>query len=57
MLCRKDVDKMTLDEAIEHAEEQSCKLGCTECGKEHKQLAEWLKELREIRKSREYEGR
>lgn len=57
MMCRKDVDKMTLDEAIDHAEEQSCKLGCTECGKEHKQLAEWLKELREIRKSREYEGR
>ena len=45
---------MTLDEAIKHAEEQSYKLGCTECGKEHKQLAEWLKELKEIRKCRYY---
>ena len=31
---------MTLDEAIKHCEE---KIDCTECGQEHKQLAEWLK--------------
>jgi hypothetical protein len=37
---------MTLDEAIQHAEEQAYKLGNCECGKEHKQLAEWLKELK-----------
>jgi hypothetical protein len=37
---------MTLDEAIKHAKEQACKLGNCECGKEHKQLAEWLKELK-----------
>ena len=40
---------MTLDEAIQHAKEQACKLGCTECGQEHNQLAEWLEELKELR--------
>lgn len=39
---------MTLDEAIEHCEEKS-KCG-TACGMEHKQLAEWLKELKVFRK-------
>lgn len=34
--------KMTLDEAIDHCE--SC-IDNTPCGQEHKQLAEWLKEL------------
>lgn len=34
---------MTLDEAIQHCEERA---DCTECGTEHKQLAEWLKELK-----------
>lgn len=34
---------MTLEEAIIHCEE---KADCSECGKEHKQLAEWLKELK-----------
>ena len=39
---------MTLDEAIKHCEE---KAQCgTACGMEHKQLAEWLKELKIIRK-------
>lgn len=38
---------MTLDEAIEHCEEKAkC---CDSCGKEHKQLAEWLKELMTLR--------
>ena len=41
---------MTLEEAIEHAKSQAIKLGCTECGKEHEQLAEWLKELKEYKK-------
>jgi len=40
---------MTLDEAIKHAEEQADKLGCSQCGEEHRQLAEWLKELRQRR--------
>lgn len=36
---------MTLDEAIEHAEEvaSSCE---GQCSLDHKQLAEWLKELK-----------
>lgn len=38
---------MTLDEAIRHAEEKAC--GNTECAEEYRQLAEWLKELKEYR--------
>lgn len=34
---------ITLDEAIKHCEE---KADCSECGKEHEQLAYWLKELK-----------
>lgn len=54
-----EVEKMTLDEAIKHAEEvallneNTCKLKPNldlkmhrECAEEHRQLAEWLKELR-----------
>ena len=41
--------KMTLEEAIKHAEFQAIALGCTECGKEHRQLEEWLKELKKYR--------
>lgn len=39
---------MTLDEAIQHAEEVAMS-GCTECHKEHGQLAEWLKDYREMK--------
>ena len=35
---------VTLDEAIKHAEEKAC--GNTGCAEEHRQLAEWLKELK-----------
>ena len=47
---------MTLDEAIQHCEE---KAQCgTDCGMEHKQLAEWLKELKTLReKVKELEDR
>ena len=38
---------MTLDEAIQHCEEKS-QCG-TACGMEHKQLSEWLKELKTLR--------
>ena len=38
--------KMSLDEAISHAEE--C-VNDTPCGQNHRQLAEWLKELREVK--------
>ena len=39
---------MTLDEAIKHAEERAS-LSCDECAEQHRQLAEWLKELRQYR--------
>jgi len=38
---------MTLDEAIEHAEERAC--GNDQCAKDHAQLADWLRELRRAR--------
>lgn len=49
---------MTLDEAIQHSKEVAkkerdkfLKVGdeyiCSECGKEHEQLAQWLEELKE----------
>ena len=39
---------MTIDEAIKHCEEVADSK-CDACGAEHKQLAEWLKELKEIK--------
>ena len=36
---------MTLDEAIQHAQEQTCS---DACGQEHAQLAEWLCEYRDM---------
>ena len=39
---------MKLEDAIKHAEEKS---GSCECGKEHAQLAKWLKELTALRAS------
>ena len=40
---------MTLDEAIQHCEE---KAECGDaCGQEHKQLADWLKELKQAREN------
>ena len=55
---------MTLDEAIKHAEEvakekeeqaweaqlQEEYITCKDCAKEHRQLAKWLKELKQLRK-------
>lgn len=46
----KDAKPMTLDFAIEHAEETAKRKAGTECGSQHQQLADWLKELREYRK-------
>lgn len=40
---------VTLDEAIQHCEEIVCEHN--ECASEHKQLAEWLKELKELKES------
>ena len=38
---------MTLEEAIKHCEEKACKKD--QCAFEHKQLAEWLMELKAYR--------
>ena len=46
---RKTETLMTLDEAIEHCKGKSC--DNTLCSKEHKQLAEWLTELKGYRVS------
>ena len=44
---------MTIEQAIEHAEDTAISaIGC-ECREEHKQLAEWLRELVERRKAPE----
>lgn len=46
---------MDLDSAIQHAEEAAARMAAScdakeqECGKEHQQLANWLKELRTLR--------
>ena len=40
---------MTLEEAIMHAETVSKELADCKCATEHKQLAEWLKELQSLR--------
>lgn len=42
--------KMTLDEAIVHAKELSeSQSVCVDCREEHKQLAEWLEQLRDYK--------
>ena len=40
--------KMILDEAIKHCEEVADSK-CDECGAEHRQLAEWLRELKQMK--------
>lgn len=40
---------MTLQEAIQHSLERAA-LDCSECAKQHEQLANWLIELRDIRR-------
>lgn len=47
---------MTIDEAIKHAEivaEANKSANCIECAEEHQQLADWLKELKALRKEKE----
>lgn len=39
---------MTLDDAIKHCQQVANESEC-ECANEHKQLAEWLKELKKFR--------
>jgi len=49
---------MTLDEAIKHCEEVADGLTeqgkCAECAAEHRQLAEWLKELKQLREQTQW---
>jgi len=40
---------MTLDEAIQHCQEKVC--DNSECSQEHRQLAEWLTELKQYREN------
>ena len=42
-------EEMTIDEAIAHSEEVAATAKCKQCAKEHRQLANWLKELKEKR--------
>lgn len=42
---------MTLDEAIQHCLDVA-ESECSECAKEHRQLYNWLVELRELRKEK-----
>lgn len=44
---------MTLQEAIDHALKKANQLGNCECANEHLQLAEWLKELQDIKTEKE----
>ena len=47
---------MTLDEAIAHAKELSeSQSVCEDCREEHKQLAEWLEELKQYKEENQPE--
>ena len=51
---RMEINKMTLDEAIEHLEDsiKNKEFSCESCKEEHKQLLEWLKELRNLKEKK-----
>ena len=40
---------MTLDEALKHTKDKVKELGNCKCGEDHKQLMEWLIELKELK--------
>lgn len=40
---------MTLEEAIQHCNDKAAELNGTACGIEHKQLRDWLEELKKFR--------
>lgn len=46
-------ERMTLDEAIEHLEDslKNKEFSCEECKDKHRQLLEWLKELKSYKKN------
>lgn len=47
---------MTIEEAIQHCHEVAAK-DCTDCGKEHEQLASWLTELQVLRAAQYEKGK
>lgn len=47
---------MTLDEAIKHSLEVVKSNTCTECKSDHKQLADWLKELKQLKETSIIQG-
>ena len=59
MYCNDDFksegESMALEEAIKHCNEIA-EDRCDECGMEHRQLAEWLKELQVYRKEQNHEN-
>lgn len=38
-----------IDEAIQHCKEKAIENSCSQCGRDHEQLAKWLAELKEYR--------
>ena len=52
-MATKFTNMMTLDEAKEHCIEVSKNCQNEQCGLEHKQLANWLEELRQYREREE----
>ncbi|MFU7708764.1 hypothetical protein [Aeromonas veronii] len=42
---------MDIDEAIAHATDVANTCGSGQCADNHRQLAEWLKELKQLRKN------
>jgi len=44
-----ELSPMTLEMAIAHCREKAKELGCTDCAREHEQLANWLEELKQYK--------
>ena len=48
-----DANILRMEQAIEHCEKMAKTLDCKDCAEDHRQLAEWLKELRVYKKFEE----
>ena len=44
-----ELTPLSIDEAIAHCVEIAQKESCTQCAKDHQQLADWLMELKDLR--------
>lgn len=42
-------NNMDIDEAIQHCKEKAIENSCSQCAKDHEQLAKWLEELKDYR--------